>query len=271
MSSGRHRAPRPAPRAVPRRHRAVVGLGAAGALALGALAMLGPVGAESSVAEETPAPAAADPAPRRTAASLGNVGAAVVDPVRGRDPRPEPEPESEPVPYAGPGTFEVAPVEQPPPPGTLTTYTVEVERGLAPSGIDAAEVAEQVHAILGDPRSWVRGEAGVLEPTAADPDLRILVTTPATTDRFCAPLNTRGELSCRNGGVVALNAVRWVRGSLAYDGGLRGYRRYLVNHEVGHALGNGHESCPGPGLPAPVMLQQTVVLDGCVPNAWPYP
>ena len=267
MSSGRHRAPR----AVPRRQRAVVGLGAAGALVLGALAMLGPVGAETSIAEETPAPAAADPAPRGTTAPLAHVGAAVGDPSRGRDPRPEPEPESEPVPYAGPGTFEVAPVEQPPPPGTLTTYTVEVERGLAASGIDAAEVAAQVRAILGDPRSWVRGEPGVLEPVAADPDLRILVTTPATTDRFCAPLNTRGELSCRNGGVVALNAVRWVRGSLAYEGGLRGYRRYLVNHEVGHALGNGHESCPGAGLPAPVMLQQTVVLDGCVPNAWPYP
>ena len=97
------------------------------------------------------------------------------------------------------------------------------------------------------------------------------MATPATTDRLCAPLNTRGELSCRNGGVVALNAVRWQLGSLAYDGGLRGYRRYVVNHEVGHALGNGHAACPGPGQPAPVMLQQTVRLDGCVPNAWPYP
>ncbi|WP_261820049.1 DUF3152 domain-containing protein [Nocardioides sp. OK12] len=268
MSSARHRAPRRTPPRS-RRRRVVVGLGAAGALVLGAVAMLGPVGAETSVAEETPAPTSVEPT--RPAADARAAGAGVGDPLRGRDPLPAPEPEPEPVPHAGPGTFDVAPVEQAPPAGTRTTYTVEVERGLAAAGIDAAQVAETVHAILRDPRSWVRGEPGVLEPTATDPDLRILVATPATTDRLCAPLNTRGELSCRNGGVVALNAVRWVEGALAYDGGLRGYRRYVVNHEVGHALGNGHASCPGAGLPAPVMLQQTVRLDGCVPNAWPYP
>ncbi len=264
MSSGRHRALRASPRAQRARRLAAV-LGTVGAVVLGVLVLPEPVATEPSVAEETPAPVPTGVA----APSAGDPGAGVADPLRGRDPRPAPEPE--PVPYSGPGTFEVAPVEQSPPPGTRTTYTVEVEQGLAASGIDPAEVAAQVRAILSDPRSWVRGEPGVLEPVGADPDLRILLTTPATTDRLCAPLNTRGELSCRNGAVVALNAVRWVRGSLAYDGGLRGYRRYLVNHEVGHALGHGHEGCPGPGLPAPVMLQQTVVLDGCVPNAWPYP
>ena len=64
--------------------------------------------------------------------------------------------------------------------------------------------------------------------------------------------------------------ARWVKGVPRYGAPLSVYRQYLVNHEVGHRLGNGHERCPGQGRPAPVMQQQTLGLHGCRPHPWPY-
>ncbi len=173
------------------------------------------------------------------------------------------------VPPAGDGTFAVAPgtgaqVGD----GELVRYTVEVEGGVP---LEAAQVADVVEAVLADPRSWTAQGRWALQRVDADPDARIVLTSPDTTDRLCAPLRTRGELSCRNGDHVVLNAVRWTRGATSWGDDLAGYQQYVVNHELGHFLGNGHVSCPAAGQAAPVMLQQTIGLQGCTANAWPYP
>jgi hypothetical protein len=171
------------------------------------------------------------------------------------------------VPEAGPGTFRVAADAPRTAPGVqATSYTVEVEDGL-PFAVDG--VAEVVDATLSDPRGWSATGRHQLRRVNTEASLRVVLASPATADGLCSPLETQGRLSCRNGHMVVLNAWRWANGANGYERRLPDYRRYVVNHEIGHALGYPHVTCPGVELPAPVMLQQTIGLDGCLPNPWP--
>ena len=58
---------------------------------------------------------------------------------------------------------------------------------------------------------------------------------PDTTDARCAPLETNGEVSCRNGEDVMINLRRWLEGAAPSGLSLADYRTYVVNHEVGEA------------------------------------
>ncbi len=157
--------------------------------------------------------------------------------------------------------------------GRPVRYTVELEGGL---GVPAGEFAAKVVSVLLDARGWqTRDHVRFVNVSPAEAaagaqvDLRITLASPHTTDTLCAPLETRGEVSCHNGGRAVLNLRRWLLGATAYGSDLDGYRTYLVNHEVGHGIGHPHAYCSGPGKPAPVMMQQTYGLEGC--TAWPWP
>lgn len=146
---------------------------------------------------------------------------------------------------------------------------MEVEDGLE---IDVHRFARAVDRILGDPRSWTgNGSLRLERVDRGSVQFRVTLASPATVDRACLPLRTGSWLSCWNGSRVMLNVDRWTDGAETYGEDVPGYRRYLVNHEVGHALGHDHVGCPGRGERAPVMLQQTKSLFGCVANPWPHP
>lgn len=155
--------------------------------------------------------------------------------------------------------------------GPLRRYRVAVEQG---AGQDVDAFAATVDEVLGDRRSWIGSDELRIQRVAeeAAADFTIYLATPATSERMCAEggLATERYTSCRLPGRVIINLARWMESVPDYGAPLDVYRRYVINHEVGHELGEEHQACPGPGAPAPVMQQQTYGLDGCVANAWPY-
>jgi hypothetical protein len=158
--------------------------------------------------------------------------------------------------------------------GPLRRFIVEVEDGI---GVDGAAFAEAVETTLGDPRSWGNGgrmsfqRVGLAEAATGQYEFKVTLVSPGNMETYCPGVGTGGYTSCRYGDRAVINLARWATAVPHYDGDIATYRLYVVNHEVGHALGNGHKPCPGPGQLAPVMQQQTLGLDGCVKNAWPYP
>jgi hypothetical protein len=179
------------------------------------------------------------------------------------------------VPQNGTGKIQVVAVPGPQSTakGRVVRYSVEVEQGL---GVDEATVAATVRDVLLDKRGWQK-EDGIRfvnvspaqERAGAHVDIRVTLASPGLTDRLCAPLRTLSQVSCWNNGRAVLNLRRWQLGDDSYGDDVERYRIYQVNHEVGHGLGHQHRSCPAKGERAPIMVQQTLSLQGCKP--WPYP
>lgn len=177
----------------------------------------------------------------------------------------DPPAAASPEPPAAPPADPPAPAEEPAPAPMEIAYRIEVRTpDPAVAGFPAV-----VEAVLSDPRGW--SQAGFSLVRRDDAPFVVILAEGPEVDALCLPYDTYGQYSCQNGPVVALNADRWRHATPQWTGDLHAYRVMLVNHEVGHLLGQRHVRCPAPGEPAPVMAQQSTELRGCLPNPWPLP
>jgi hypothetical protein len=141
----------------------------------------------------------------------------------------------------------------------VVRYTTRVDPGV-PYASD--RFAREVAIYLADPEGW------------ASLGYTFEVGAGGKTIRLSRPQTIRQEgceseaLSCAilGGDRIWLNSDRWLHGAPRSRLPLEAYRQYMVTHEMGHALGYEHATCPGPGKPAPLMMQQTLGLHGCTPN-----
>ncbi|MFT4215906.1 MAG: DUF3152 domain-containing protein [Micropruina sp.] len=150
--------------------------------------------------------------------------------------------------------------------GKLYRYAVAVETSAA---LKADSVATTISGVLNDPRSWTG---------AGDVRFALVARSKATVNLYLASAKTAATLcgsddgaadACTDGDTVVINAERWKSTAAGYAGNTAGYRAYLINHAVGQLLGEKAASCPGKGKKAPVTMEQSGDLRGCVANPWP--
>lgn len=139
-----------------------------------------------------------------------------------------------------------------------------------------AEYARVVDETLQDPAGWrTQGYTFMLDSSeglsGGSQTLKIILAPESTCMRAGITQGLSGYFyKSRH---IMLNYSNWLTGGKS-EMDIDRYRRYMINHEVGHALGRQHRVCVGDGKPAPVMMQMTrgrAHIAPCISNDRPTP
>lgn len=139
--------------------------------------------------------------------------------------------------------------------------------------------SKKVQKVLQDPRGWenvLNINFKFVKPNEKLKHPRKIHVRLSENDLIYEKCNINNMSCCdMSTGEVWINIDRWVHGSNASKLDIYGYRTYLINHEVGHALGFLHQQCECSDELAicdayvPVMTQQTLDIGKCKPNPYP--
>ena len=127
------------------------------------------------------------------------------------------------------------------------TYSVEVEDGVDTTSFGGDDgFARMVSETLANPKSWTHSPA--VRVHAGRRRLRGRARLPGVADvADDGPGGLRLRHPARSVLLqpgfrgpeprVFINEARWVRGAVPFQGDIGSYRQYVINHEVGHAIG----------------------------------
>ncbi len=150
--------------------------------------------------------------------------------------------------------------------GRIVTYSV-IQKGV--TSADFASFQANANATMNDSRGWARLGMSFRQ-VASGGEFVLVLSQASLVPSFSSACSA--DWSCRVGQYVIINQDRWNGATTAWNnagGSLRDYQHMVINHEVGHWLGHDHLSCSGAGNLAPIMLQQSIDLQGCKFNPWP--
>jgi Protein of unknown function (DUF3152) len=212
------------------------------------------------------------------------------------------------IPVRGNGNLVVVPGESDPVGAGPTRWVrIEIEDGVP---LDPGVVTSFVMSILGDVQGWTTHGRVSFGRTDGVADIRIVFASPKTAADLCsrphdaavvdiAPPDVPGGVplpsaspspaapvaapsaspsaspekapSCAEQGIVVVSAYQWAAGSKAFGDEAAQWRDYLINHPIGHLLGEPDALCGGTGQLAPIMQNQELDITPCEPNGWPFP
>lgn len=153
---------------------------------------------------------------------------------------------------------------------TVRTYCVAA-RGVSTDNL--ADLQGKLALTYADLRGWNAGGALAFKHVASGCSYTVWLTAPALMTSFGAICDD--FYNCQVGTNVIVNNDRWLHATepwLKTGQDLETYKLLIINHETGHRIGfRDNNVCSGAGQPAPVMMQQSIDLKGCVFNVWPLP